>query len=62
MSLMKKTWRNPVKDQPPKPETLAIEGDFEKFTADMKRLFNQPQTEKKKPTSAPSSPGPGVSS
>jgi len=58
---MKKTWRDPVKGQPPKPETLAIEGDFGKFTEDMKRLF-RPQTEKRKPTSASASPDPGVSS
>jgi hypothetical protein len=61
MCHMKKQWRNPVKDQPPKPETLAIEGDFDKFTADMKRLFN-PQKEERKPTSVSSSPAPGVSS
>jgi hypothetical protein len=48
---MKKPWRNPVKEVPPKPETLAIEGDFEKFTSDMKRLFQTPKTEKQKPTS-----------
>jgi hypothetical protein len=58
---MKKLWHNHVKDQPPKPETLAIEGDFEKFTADMKRLFN-PKKEERKPTSGSSSSGPGVSS
>lgn len=56
---MKKPWRNPVKDQSPKPETLAIEGDFEKFTADMKKLF---QAEKRKPTSVSASPGPVASS
>jgi len=55
---MKKIWRNPVKGQSPKAETLAIEGSFEKFTEDMKRLFNQPQKEKRKPTSASASPGP----
>ena len=58
---MKKRWHDPVKGQPPRPETLAIEGDFGKFTEDMKRLFKQPQTEKQKPTSASASPGPGVS-
>jgi hypothetical protein len=36
---MKKTWRNPVKGQPPKPETLAIKGDWDKFTSDMKRIL-----------------------
>jgi hypothetical protein len=49
---MKKRWKNPVKDHPPKPETLAIKGDFEKFTADMKRLFQSPKDGKQKPTSA----------
>jgi len=48
---MKKPWKNPVKDSPPKPETLAIKGDFEKFTADMKRLFRTPKEEQEKPTS-----------
>jgi hypothetical protein len=59
---MKKPWRDPVKNQPPKPETLTIEGDFGKFTEDMKRLFNPENPEKKKPTSASSSPGPVASS
>jgi hypothetical protein len=58
---MKKAWRNPVKDQPPKPETLAIKGDFGKFTEDMKRLFQTPKTEKQNPISASASPGPVVS-
>jgi hypothetical protein len=40
---MKKAWRNPVKDQPPSPETLAIEGEWGKFTADMKRILGQPK-------------------
>lgn len=40
---MKKTWRDPVKGVPPQPETLAIKGDFKKFTEDMKRLFSQPK-------------------
>jgi hypothetical protein len=52
---MKKPWRNPVKDVPPQPETLAIKGDFEKFTSDMKKLFQAPKTEKQKPTSASAS-------
>jgi hypothetical protein len=59
---MKKTWHDPVKGQPPNPETLAIEGNWEKFTADMKRMFNSPEPEKKKPTSPSSSPGPVSSS
>jgi hypothetical protein len=58
---MKKIWRNPVKDQPASPETLALKGDWGKFTADMKTLF-KPQTEKQKPTSASASPGPVASS
>ena len=45
----KKAWRDPVKGKAPNPETLAIEGSFEKFTADMKRLFSRPKTEKKIP-------------
>jgi hypothetical protein len=61
-STAKKIWRNPVKGHPPSPETLAIEGDWGKFTADMKQLFSQPQTEKQKPTSASASPGPAASS
>ena len=52
---MTKLWRNPVKDVPPQPETLAIKGDFDKFTADMKKLFQTPKTEKQKPTSASAS-------
>jgi hypothetical protein len=59
---MKKPWRDPVKHQPPKPETLAIEGDWESFTEEMKRLFNPPQNQKKTPTSTSSSPGPVSSS
>ena len=59
---MKKAWRNPVKDRPPSPETLAIEGSFEKFTEDMKKLFSKPQKEKQKPISASASPGPVASS
>jgi hypothetical protein len=59
---MKKTWHDPVKGQPPSSETLAIEGDWGKFTEDMQRLFSQPQTEKQKPTSASASPAPGASS
>lgn len=55
-------WRNPVKDIPPKAETLAIKGDFEKFTADMRKLFQSPKTEKQKPTSASASHGPVASS
>jgi len=49
---MKKAWRNPVKDQPARPETLEIKGDFQKFTADMKRLLRSSKTEKQQPTSA----------
>ena len=41
MKKVKKGWRDPVKDQPAKPETLAIQGSFEKFTADMKKLFER---------------------
>jgi hypothetical protein len=59
---LRKKWRDPVKDQPPKPETLAIEGDFGKFTEDMKRLLGNPKTEKNQPTSDSSSLAPGVSS
>jgi hypothetical protein len=59
---MKKPWRNPVKDIPASPETLAIKGDFEKFTSDMKKLFQSPKTEKQKPTSASASHGPVASS
>jgi hypothetical protein len=55
---MKKRWNNPVKNHPPKPETLAIEGDFDKFTSDMKRLFQNPKAEKQKPTSTSASPAP----
>jgi len=59
----KKTWRDPVKGQPPSPETLAIEGDFGKFTEFMKKLVKvPPERQKQKPTSASASPGPGVSS
>ena len=43
----KKAWRDPVKGKSPNPETLAIEGSFEKFTADMKNLFSRNKTEKK---------------
>jgi hypothetical protein len=56
----KKVWSDPVKDQAPAPETLAIEGDWNKFTEDMRRLFSKPKTEEGKPTSA--FPGPAVSS
>jgi len=59
---MKKVWRNPVKDQLPSPKTLAIEGDWNKFTADMKRLFSQPKTEKQKSISASASRDPAASS
>jgi len=34
-----KAWTDPVKNQQAKPETLAIEGDFGKFTDAMKRLM-----------------------
>jgi hypothetical protein len=54
---MKKRWRDPVKGVPPQPETLAIKGDWEKFTNDMKRVLRE---DKGKPISA--SPGPGASS
>jgi hypothetical protein len=60
---MKKAWRNPVKGQSPSPQTLAIEGDFEKFTADMKNLFQvRPKAEKQKPTSASASRAPVAAS
>jgi hypothetical protein len=58
---MKKPWHNPVKDVPAKPETFAIEGDFEKFTSDMKKLFQSPKTEKQKPNSASASRVPAAS-
>lgn len=59
---MKKIWRNPVKGHPPSPETLAIKGDWDKFTEDMKGLFSQPPKEKQKPISASASHGPVSSS
>jgi hypothetical protein len=37
-----KRWHDPVKGQSPRPETLAIVGDFDKFTAHMKRIFRSP--------------------
>jgi hypothetical protein len=59
---MKKQWKDPVKDQDARPETLAIEGDFGKFTAFMQELVKVPsQKEKRKPISSPSSPGPASS-
>jgi hypothetical protein len=45
---MKKPWHDPVKGQPPAPETLAIKGDWNKFTGDMKKVF-QPQPRKPVP-------------
>jgi len=59
---MKKIWHNPVKGHPPSPETLAIEGNWEKFTTDMKNLFSPAKTEKQKPTPASASHGPVASS
>jgi hypothetical protein len=40
---MKKPWDDPVKDQPAKPETLAIKGDWQKFTKDMQKLLKPPR-------------------
>jgi len=57
---MKKAWRNPVKDIPAKPETLAIKGDFGKFTDLMKRVVKVRPPREEKTTSA--SPGPVASS
>jgi hypothetical protein len=35
-----KTWVNPVKNHPPKAETLNTPGDFGKFTELMKKVVN----------------------
>jgi hypothetical protein len=51
---MKKQSKNPVKNVPPQPETLAIKGDWSKFTEDMKKILGE------RPKS--SSPGPASSS
>jgi hypothetical protein len=54
---MKKRWKDPVKGVPPQPETLAITGNWSKFTADMKKLFKQPEKRETKAASrAPASP------
>jgi hypothetical protein len=57
---MKKAWRDPFKGVPPQPGTLAIEGDWEKFTGDMKKLFKQTETKEPK-ASAPASRVPASS-
>jgi hypothetical protein len=57
--MKKKKWHDPVKDHPPSEETLAIEGNWEKFTEDMKRILG-PKEEGRKPTSASASPDPVV--
>lgn len=31
-------WRNPVKNKPPKESTLQIEGDWDKFTNQMRKI------------------------
>lgn len=36
-----KTWVNPVKNHPPKAETLNTPGDFHEFTELMKKVVNQ---------------------
>jgi len=51
----RKEWKDPVKDVPAGPETLAIKGDFGKFTKLMTRVVKAGKT-----TSA--SPGPVASS
>jgi hypothetical protein len=42
-----KTWIDPVKDQPARPTTMAVKGDFAEFTR-----------ETKQPTPASASPAP----
>ena len=37
-----KTWVNPVKNQPPKAETLNTPGDFRAFTDLMKKIISKP--------------------
>jgi hypothetical protein len=60
MKADKSKWRDPVKDVPAKPETLAITGDFGKFTDLMKRVVKVRPPREAKPTSA--SLGPVASS
>jgi hypothetical protein len=56
-------WKDPVKGIPPSAETMAIEGDFETFTAFMEKLMNvPPQREKGKPNLASPCHDPDASS
>jgi hypothetical protein len=55
---MKKQWKNPVKDIPPKESTLNIKGDFGTFTDLMKRVVSAPPKTAK---TSSSSPDPAVS-
>ncbi len=54
---MAKVWIDPVKQKQPRPSTLAIEGDFGKFTEFMKKLVAVKPSQKK----ASSDPGPAAS-
>jgi hypothetical protein len=50
-----KTWIDPVKDQPARPTTMAVKGDFAEFTSLMRRVVTK---ETKQPTPASASPAP----
>jgi len=39
---MKTKWQDPAK-QPPKPETMNISGDFERFTDLMRKIVEKPK-------------------
>lgn len=54
---MTKPWTDPVKNHGPKPETLAIRGDFAEFTNLMRRVVTK---EQKQPIPASVSPVPAA--
>lgn len=51
MANVETKWEDPAK-RPPKPETMNTPGDFERFTALMKKIVEKPK---------PASPGPVAS-
>jgi hypothetical protein len=59
---MKKSWRDPVKNQPASETTLNMTADFQNFTELMKRVINvKPTEEKPEKIRSSASPSPAVS-
>lgn len=42
-------WSDPVKDRPPRKETLDVKGNFQEFTILMRRIIKKGEGSKKKP-------------